>query len=66
MEAIKITLKRSLIGRCEKHRKIVRSLGLRRPNQSVLHNDTPSIRGMIDKVSHMVAVEKIKQVRSEK
>ncbi len=60
METLKITLKRSLIGRCEKHKKILKALGLRKLNQSVLHNDTLSIRGMIEKVSHMIEVENIK------
>lgn len=56
MKKIKVTLKRSLIGRTEKHRKIIHSLGLRKINQSVTHNDTPSIRGMIHKTSHMIEV----------
>ena len=59
METLKITLKRSYIGRCERHRRILSSLGLRKLNRSVIHDDTPSIRGMINKVSHMVEVTKI-------
>lgn len=58
---IRITLKRSLIGRTEKARKVVRALGLRKINHSVEHNDTPSVRGMIYKVSTMVKVEEIKE-----
>lgn len=66
MERLKITLKRSLIGRCKKHKKILRSLGLRRPNHSVIHNDVPSVRGMLRRVSYMVEVTKVeKQVRSD-
>lgn len=57
MKTLRITLKRSLIGRPEKHRRIIRSLGLRRINHRVEHKDTPSIRGMIQKVSHMIEVE---------
>jgi large subunit ribosomal protein L30 len=57
---VKITLKRSCIGRNERHRKIVRALGLRKPNQSVIHNDTPSVRGMINKISYMVEVAGLK------
>ncbi len=53
----KIILKRSLISRPEKHRRIIRSLGLKKINQSVIHKDVPSIRGMIHKVSHMIEVE---------
>lgn len=53
---LKITLKRSIIGRPEKHRRIVRALGLRKINHEVFHEDTPSVRGMIHKISHMVEV----------
>ncbi len=56
MKKLNITLKRSVIGRPEKHRKIIRALGLRKINQTVLHNDIPSIRGMIHKTSHMLEV----------
>ena len=56
MKTLKITLKRSLIGRPEKHRKVIRALGLRRINHTVTHNDTPSVRGMIHKTSHMIEV----------
>ena len=66
MMKIKVTLKRSFIGRCEKHRRILRSLGLRKLNQSVVHNDIPSVRGMVDKVSHMVEVVKLKDQGARK
>jgi large subunit ribosomal protein L30 len=56
MKTLKITLKRSVIGRPEKQRRIVRAMGLRKINQTVTHNDTPSIRGMIHKISHMIQV----------
>lgn len=56
MNKIKVTLKRSVIGRPEKQRRVIKALGLRRLNQSVTHNDTPSIRGMIHKTSHMLEV----------
>jgi len=56
MKTLKVTLKRSLIGRPEKHRRIIKALGLRKINHSVTHNDTPEIRGMIHKTSHMVEV----------
>lgn len=54
MAKIQITLKKSPIGRPEDQRVTVRTLGLRKLNQSVVHNDTPQIRGMINKVSHLV------------
>jgi len=66
METLKITLKRSYIGRCERHRRILSSLGLRKLNRSVIHDDTPSIRGMINKVFHMVEVEQVKKSKFQK
>ncbi len=57
MAEIKITLKRSGIGRDKYFTKVLHGLGLRRLNQTVVREDTPEIRGMINKVSHMVTVE---------
>lgn len=68
MKALKITLKRSLINRPEKQRRIIAALGLRKINQTVTHNDTPSIRGMIHKTSHLIEVsepESAKQRRDK-
>ena len=59
MKMLKITLVRSYIGVPEKLRKVLRSLGLRRIGQSTIKEDVPSIRGMINKVPHLVKVEKI-------
>jgi large subunit ribosomal protein L30 len=56
-KALKITLKRSTIGRLKKQKDTVRALGLRRMHQTVVHQNTPQIRGMINKVSHLVHVE---------
>ena len=56
---LKITLTKSVIGYRESQRLTVRSLGLRRIRQSVIHNDTPGIRGMVHKVSHLVSVEEV-------
>ncbi|MDQ0163588.1 50S ribosomal protein L30 [Bacillus alveayuensis] len=52
-----ITLTRSVIGRSEKQRLTVKTLGLRKLNQTVVHDDNPAIRGMINKVAHLVKVE---------
>lgn len=52
-----ITLVRSMIGRPEKHRKVLRGMGLTKLNRTVRLEDTPSIRGMINKVSHLVKAE---------
>jgi len=56
---LQITLKRSLIGRPEVQRATVRSLGLRKLNQSVIQPDNPAIRGMINKVNHLVEVVEV-------
>ena len=56
-EMLKITLVKSMIGRPEKHRKVLRGMGLTKMNKTVELKDTPSIRGMIHLVSHLVKVE---------
>ena len=53
---LKLTLTRSLIGLSPKQEATVKALGLRRMNQSVQHDDTPTIRGMIAKVPHVLRV----------
>lgn len=57
MAKLKITLIRSLIGKPETQRVTVRTLGLGKLNSSVIQQDNPQIRGMINKVSHLVKVE---------
>jgi len=54
---LKITLVKSLIGHPERQRVTVRTLGLTKVNRSVIHEDTPQIRGMINKVAHLLKVE---------
>ncbi len=61
MKSLKVTLKRSLIGRTERMRKVVASMGLRKINQTVIHKDTPVIRGMIHKTSHLVEVVEVEE-----
>ena len=51
---IKVTLIKSIIGKPEIQRKIARGLGLKKLNKTVMLDDTPSIRGMINKISHLV------------
>jgi len=53
---IKVTLTRSTIGRLPKHQDTVRGLGLRKIGQVVELEDTPAVRGMINRVSYMVSV----------
>ena len=50
---------RSGIGRPEPHRRTLRALGIKRHQQSVVHEDSPAIRGMIQKVYHLVSVREI-------
>ncbi len=54
---LKVTLVKSLIGTKQPHRATVRGLGLRRLNQRVELQDTPAIRGMINKVAYLVKCE---------
>ncbi len=54
---LKITLTKSPIGHPEKHRKVLTGLGLTKLNRSVIRKDTPEIRGMVGKVSHLVSME---------
>lgn len=51
---VKIELVKSLIGSTEKQKKVAQSLGLNKINKVVEHNDSPVIRGMITKISHLV------------
>ena len=54
---IKITQVRSGIGRQGTQKRTLRALGIKRHQQSVIHEDTPAIQGMINKISHMVDVQ---------
>lgn len=60
MAKIKITQKKSTIDRFENQKRTMIALGLKRPNRSVIKEDTPQIRGMINVVKHLVEVEEIK------
>jgi len=54
---IQIKLVKSLIGRIPKHKEIAGQLGLRRINSTVIHKDTPAIRGMVNTIYYLVNVE---------
>jgi large subunit ribosomal protein L30 len=56
IEMLKITLTSGLVAKQEKQKKVVRALGLRKFGSSVVHHDSPTIRGMINKVQHLVTV----------
>ncbi|PQJ79183.1 50S ribosomal protein L30 [Polaribacter porphyrae] len=60
MAKIKVTQIKSQIGRLKNQKRTLEALGLRRLNQTVEHEATPSIVGMVNKVSHLVSVEKLK------
>lgn len=59
MAKLEITQTRSGIGRPGKHRRTLEALGIKRHQQSVVHEDTPAIRGMINQVSHLVQVREL-------
>ncbi len=56
---LRITQIRSIIGRPEKHRRIIRALGLKRMHMTVEHKNNPAIYGMVKKIPHLVNVEEI-------
>ncbi len=59
MGRLRVTQVRSTVGRLENQKRTMRALGIRRLHQTVEHNDTPVIRGMIARVFHLVTVEEI-------
>lgn len=60
MAKIKVTLTKSVIGRKDDQIATVSALGLKKIRQSVVHEATPQILGMVNKVCHLVSVEEIK------
>ncbi len=54
---LKITQIKSTIGRNYRQKRTIEALGLKRLHHTVVHKDTPQIRGMIRKVSHLITVE---------
>jgi large subunit ribosomal protein L30 len=56
-----VKLVRSPIGYKQDQKDTASSLGLRKLNSTVEHNDTPAIRGMINKISHLVEVEEVEE-----
>ena len=59
MAQLKITLVKSTIGRKDDQIATVKALGLKKIRDVALQNDTPQIRGMINKVSHLITVEEV-------
>jgi large subunit ribosomal protein L30 len=56
---IRITLRKSPIGYSDRQKGTVKALGLKRMHQSIEHVDTPVMRGMVARISHLVEVEEI-------
>ena len=61
MSPLKVTQVRSVIGSLENHKRTVRALGLKRIRDEKVHADTPQIRGMIQRVRHLVRVEEVSE-----
>ncbi|SFC04464.1 large subunit ribosomal protein L30 [Alkalibacterium subtropicum] len=59
MANLEITLKRSLIGRPQKQHQVVKSLGLRKTNSSVVRPDNEAVRGAIKHIAHLVDVKEV-------
>ena len=60
---LKITQVKSYIGRPQKQRQVLRGMGLGKLNRTVLLKDTPEIRGMVSKVSHLVFMEEVEGIK---
>ncbi|MCB2180732.1 MAG: 50S ribosomal protein L30 [Desulfobulbaceae bacterium] len=58
-QELKITLKKSVIGSTKKIRATAAGLGLTKTNKTIVRKDTPEIRGMVNKVQHLIEVEEI-------
>ncbi|GEN88597.1 50S ribosomal protein L30 [Oceanobacillus sp. FSL W8-0428] len=56
---LEITLTRSVIGGTDVQRKTVEALGLKKIRQSVVREDTPAVRGMVNRVSHLLTVKEV-------
>lgn len=61
MATLRITWRKSSIGYRQDQKDTIRRLGLRRLNQTVEHPDTPTVRGMVDKVRHLVDVVDVQE-----
>ena len=59
MAKIKVTKVRSAINRTQNQKRILESLGLRKIGQTIEHENTPNILGMVNKVKHLVSVETV-------
>ena len=60
MDKIRITKVKSIIGRPERQKRTMLALGLKKINQSVEHESTPQVLGMIKKIAHLLKIEEVK------
>jgi large subunit ribosomal protein L30 len=63
MAQLKITWTKSCIGKPQNQRRVIDALGLRRLNHTVILGDTPTIRGMVNKVGHLLRVEELEDMK---
>lgn len=63
MAQLKITWTKSYIGKPQNQRRVIDALGLRRLNQTVVLGDTPTVRGMVNKVGHLLKVEEMEETQ---
>jgi len=61
MATLQITYTKSAIGYTKRQKATIKALGFRKLNQTVEHEDSPAIRGMIERVSHLVAVQEVEK-----
>jgi large subunit ribosomal protein L30 len=66
MQKIKVRQIRSVIDRPVRQKRTIEALGLGRPNWEIIHNDTPQIRGMVNKIPHLVEVSEYIATGEEK
>ncbi|MCG6186969.1 MULTISPECIES: 50S ribosomal protein L30 [Maribellus] len=60
MAKIRITQVKSVIGSTKRQKAIMKALGLKKMNQTVEHDDTPQVMGMVNKMRHLISVEEVK------
>lgn len=60
MAKLRVTYRKSAIGYTERQKATVKALGFKRLYQTIEHEDTPAVRGMIQKISHLLTVEEVR------
>ena len=60
MAKIKITQVKSVIGSTKRQKAIMIALGLKKMHQTVVHDDSPQVMGMVNKMRHLISVEEVK------